>query len=414
MSYSVGVQNIFELLEDETDDQPEVKTLQTKLEENKTSKPTGPKQPPVGGKPVKGSGAQRDKQAKGADAEAAANKAEGFTEVSTQKNRSPATRRDDRPRREGDRKPREGGDRKPREPREGGDRKPREGGDRRPREAREGGDRNPREPREGRAPREDRGPRDDRPGREGKEERVPREDRDKEKWTREHQNAPYDGKKRTYDRKSGTGRNPKENKKGGAGAGNWGSDTNPEEELAAVEQEKAEVKADTEAAAAEDATETTEAATPAEPKEPEKKEISFADFKKQREATLSALPTLPAPRQAGEGVNDKEKDKWATEALNKPASQSATTTTTQEKTAAAKKNTVSLDQFFTIKPREQPREDRRRENRDRDGGDRKPREGGDRRGPKQGGKGKPEGAKKQTQGTAPPKDADFPTLNTKA
>jgi len=62
MSYSVGVQNIFELLDDETDDQPEVKTPQTKLEEAKLSKP---KQEPVGARAVKGSGAQLDKPKNG-------------------------------------------------------------------------------------------------------------------------------------------------------------------------------------------------------------------------------------------------------------------------------------------------------------------------------------------------------------
>lgn len=206
--------------------------------------------------------------------------------------------------------------------------------------------------------------------------------------------------------------------------------TDPKEELAAegqvVADAAAEAKEVTAEVAAEGAAEVTE--TPASPAVPEKKELSLAEFRKQREASLNSLPTLPPPRQAGEGVNEKEKEKWATEALKKKEEEKKTAAAAKEaadKKEKDKKPTATLDQFFHIKPRERPKYDDREERgdrpdrgdrprRDRDGGDR-PRRDDRKRDGKQGPK--TEGAKKAPQGSAEPivkTDVDFPTLNTKA
>jgi len=404
MSYSVGVQNIFELLDDENDDQPNVKTPKTKLDDDKVvAKPaTKSTQPVVGDRaPVKG--AHRDQ-----------NRREGGNQ------RSPKPRGDRPPRPEGDRAPREGGDR-PRAPRNDGDRPPRRP---RPEFAAGGSSQNQNLPEGG-----DRRPRGSRPqGKVG-------EERDKERWqkeTRENRSAPGDGSgKRVYDRRSGTGRGPKENKKSGAGGANWGNEKDPNVELDAEQEVKEDAKAEqTEegapAASGEVAAEA--AAVEEKPKVEEPEGVSLEEFKRQREAKLAALPTLPPPRKAGEGVTDKEKDAWAQVSITPEASSAPVV---KETRGTAKKETVSLDKLFHVKSKEErdraerrdrpDRSDRDRPDR-RDRGDRPERE--DRkprteRTDKRPADRKPRDAPAKPQ-TSKPKadivnnDQEFPTLATKA
>jgi hypothetical protein len=127
-------------------------------------------------------------------------------------------------------------------------------------------------------------------------------------------NAPNRG--REFDRHSGTGRSPTENKKGGAGSGNWGKN-NADEELAALEDVKAEVAAESPEAKKDDKKKKKKkkGKKGEEEEEKEKKDEipdeqlkTLDDFLQER-ATKAVKLTLPPARTAGEGV--KADPKWA-------------------------------------------------------------------------------------------------------
>jgi len=195
------------------------------------------------------------------------------------------------------------GPRTDRPPREfNNDRPPREfNNDRPPREF----NNRPREFNNDRAPREvGEGNREQRPRREFND-RKPREDGAR------------------LDRRSGTGRGY-ENKKGGVGKNNWGNAVNDDPTVTRVDDATTPA---TEAKSAETATETNPTVAPvaetpvqeskvAEEKEEDDGTVAFDDFMKQRKALL---PTPPV-RQAGEGISDAEKKKWASIALVKEKS----------------------------------------------------------------------------------------------
>jgi chemotaxis protein histidine kinase CheA len=144
----------------------------------------------------------------------------------------------------------------------------------------------------------------------------------------EHRRGP----KRVFDRHSGTGRDPTENKKGGAGRSNWGAAGKDDlaavidaatEPAAADDKEAAEAVSGDAAAPAEGA-EAAAAAAPAEGKgkdrehaapahveeDPDDKNITFEEFEKKQAAERAALKKLKLPkaRSAGEGV--KPNPQW--------------------------------------------------------------------------------------------------------
>jgi len=130
-------------------------------------------------------------------------------------------------------------------------------------------------------------------------------------------NPPARG--REFDRHSGTGRSPVENKKGGAGAANWGKNS-ADEELAAAEDAQAELAADTPEAGApksdkKNKKKKKKGKKPEEEEEKEKKDEipdeqlkTLDDFLKEKAAKAVKL-SLPPARAAGEGV--KADPKWA-------------------------------------------------------------------------------------------------------
>jgi len=229
--------------------------------------------------------------------------------------------------------------------------------------------------------------------------------------TAKHNPTPNRG--REFDRHSGTGRNPTENKKGGAGSGNWG---NAEDELAALEDVKAEVAAESPEAKKDEKKKKKKkkAKKGEEEEEKEKKDEipdeqlkTLDDFMKER-ATKAVKLTLPPARTAGEGV--KADPKWAeavkredseevfvktkeepkkveTEEAKKPSKSSLRKKRKKEaKEQAAKKlaeaNIVNMFDFSAKKENDFPRKERRGP--PREGGQRGPREGGQ-RGPREGG-----------------------------
>jgi len=278
--------------------------------------------------------------------------------------RSPRTDRPPRgPRPEGDRAPRPEGERRPRPPRQEGDRPPRPEGERRPRPD---GDR-PRRPRvEGESFAESgqaaaRGeprshlPRD--------QVRGPRPDRGYER----RNNGDQDTRpgKREYDRRSGTGRG-KETAKGGAGAGNWGSDEAEAHSLegqsattaAAVAdgveapKEGEETVATTDAAAA-PAAEATEAAAPVDDEPPVRTLAAYLSEKKGNTAAQ-------ATRKAGDGQDESayknyqpfKKEEESLFAVEKSAKEKKT----KEKDSKEKK--VSADQVLRFQQERRDREER--------------------------------------------------------
>jgi len=151
----------------------------------------------------------------------------------------------------------------------------------------------------------------ERPQRTDKGEREKRNNEER-KRDKEYKDKEFQGQKpskRSYDKKSGTGRG-KEIKKGGGGKGNWGKDNEQWEEVPSSEKQEKEDKPETEASKGE-----TEVPAPVkEPTEEEKeaKLMTLEDYIKKKEAEKSAnMPELPAPRQAGEGVDKKELEKWS-------------------------------------------------------------------------------------------------------
>ena len=118
-----------------------------------------------------------------------------------------------------------------------------------------------------------------------------------------------------YQRRSGTGRPSGENKKGGAGRGNWGKPGSEQEALVDANTDLAEQTAD-------DAlkTEETKESEPAAPKqltaeeeaaikerEKEERMVTLEEYRKKQEEEKAKIP-LPELRKAGEGTNEK---KWA-------------------------------------------------------------------------------------------------------
>lgn len=133
--------------------------------------------------------------------------------------------------------------------------------------------------------------------------------------------------KRIYDRKSGTGRG-KEVKKGGSGRGGWGKEaegSNWDEGTTAEQEVKEDVKTEGETPAEpQQPVETEEEKKRREEEERKQKE---EEEKEARQMTLeeynkkkleekaekgTVIPELPAPRKPGEGVDKKELQKWAT------------------------------------------------------------------------------------------------------
>jgi hypothetical protein len=168
---------------------------------------------------------------------------------------------------------------------------------------------------------------------------------------------PHNPNKRAYDRHSGTGRVKGEQKKAGAGKGNWGS-IEPKEEFAAETQP---IEPDLPAEPVEKSEETApEVTEPAPPPEEEDKTMLYHEWKAKNEVkTLE----LPAPiRQAGEGVDNSA---WAnfvplTRELDIPDN-SKKTTEKKKKDAATTGGKVRLDEIFNIQnPDRRPRESRSR------------------------------------------------------
>jgi len=128
-----------------------------------------------------------------------------------------------------------------------------------------------------------------------KEDRKPKE-HDKKEYERKVEGRPND-------RKSGTGRPPNENKKGGGGGANWGKEGEEVQDLgespkdATGEKEDAEKQADASAAA-----------EPPKPKEPEKEYKSYDEYLESLKKKPVPKFDTPKARTPGEGVDSTE---WA-------------------------------------------------------------------------------------------------------
>lgn len=248
--YHVGVSNIFELLDDENDQE--------------------------GKRVVHASGKQESAQGKGkAAAPVATKEAPKKSDAAPVKaSLPPRERSDKRPRADDDRRPPR--DRKPREPRQ---------------EGAAGGERSA----------------------------------DGKRDSKERGFTARNPSKRTFDRKSGTGRG-KEGKKSGGGRGNWGKagEENWDEGAGAEPEKTSEEAKPAEGVAApakepEAPLETEEQKKAREEEEKKKKEeeekearqITLDVFLKQQQEKGAALPELPAPRKPGEGVDKKELQQWS-------------------------------------------------------------------------------------------------------
>eukprot|EP01112_Ceratiomyxa_fruticulosa_P015131 TRINITY_DN4416_c0_g1_i1.p1 TRINITY_DN4416_c0_g1~~TRINITY_DN4416_c0_g1_i1.p1 ORF type:complete len:395 (-),score=138.85 TRINITY_DN4416_c0_g1_i1:113-1297(-) len=194
----------------------------------------------------------------------------------------------------------------------------------------------------------------------------------------------FNGRGRAMDRKSGTGRSPTENKRGGAGKANWGGvEEEIKDSIAEVENteaangegEKKETKSETPA--------TTTPATTEKPVEEEDKSITYEEYlRKLKQQTVrgSSVET----RKAGEGVDDKQ---WADyqplhkqDPEQKPKKKESKE---KEKEKDEKVKKVAVEEVFSVKyASSQP------ERRERRGGDRERRGGGGggRGGPREGGR----------------------------
>jgi plasminogen activator inhibitor 1 RNA-binding protein len=220
-------------------------------------------------------------------------------------------------------------------------------------------------------------------------------------------------------------------KKGGGGKANWGKNTDTWDD---VPQEEAEKTATPATGDAPEAAETKVEAVQEPPrelteeekkqKEQEEKEakwLSLEEYRKQKEDAVKALPQLPPPRQAGEGVDKKEAQKWASyQALSRDEEEAARTAAEKEsQEKKSKKNFVPVNEVLDVRKPRTPKGDRpergdRPPRGDRpERGDRPPR--GDR--PARGGqRGAPRGGQKGGRGGSAPtfvNDASaFPTLST--
>jgi len=185
--------------------------------------------------------------------------------------------------------------------------------------------------------RESRPPREPRPERTGAPvgERPPRKDNKEREHGRSFQSGgPQERGKRVYDRKSGTGRG-KEVKKGGGGRANWGKEGGENwEEPSTEQQQQQEGEEGKTATSVENTPKEEEKVAPVkeeseedrkyreeeekkrkEEEEKEEKMMTLDDYLKKKESEkaekAAIIPELPAPRQAGEGVDKKELQKWA-------------------------------------------------------------------------------------------------------
>jgi len=212
------------------------------------------------------------------------------------------------------------------------------------------------------------------------------------------------GNKRPFDRRSGTGRG-REDKKGGAGKGNWGTfqdDQKVGEEVERTQEEKTpaetEVQPQGEQPQGGDAAPEQKQEQQKEPEEEEDKTRTLDDFLKSKSGVKAELPKA---RQAGEGVDNAEWKgfvplKKGEEDLG-PLSKKG-----ESKKKESKKEVVPVNQVFNI-PEESPKKQR--------GGGR----GENRGGFSQRGGGR--GGKRGGQGRAAPNVQDesaFPALATKA
>eukprot|EP01118_Nematostelium_gracile_P003309 TRINITY_DN1377_c0_g1_i1.p1 TRINITY_DN1377_c0_g1~~TRINITY_DN1377_c0_g1_i1.p1 ORF type:complete len:390 (-),score=162.71 TRINITY_DN1377_c0_g1_i1:105-1274(-) len=352
--YHVGVSNIFELLDDENDEGG--KRVIPRVTANQEAAPT---------KGTKPAPAVRDPSQKKTDPFA--------------RNQPYVGRNDRSDNNKGERKPRQEGERPPRRPRQEGDRPPRQEGDRPPRRPRQEGERPPRENREPREPREPRQPRDDAPF-DRTEQRRDRKEREHGQFVKSQVGEDGAPRKRVYDRKSGTGRG-REVKKGGGGAGNWGKDNGDgkydekpvAEDIAKIEGEGAEEPA---SPAVPQETEEQKAKREEEEKkrqeeeEKEAKLMGLEEYNKKRADALSkvGVPELPSARKAGEGVDKKEAQKWATYTLVKKGDEDEEDKQAEGKKKEkkeGKKQAVSADllNFQAKKPERRDNRDRERDNR---------------------------------------------------
>jgi DNA polymerase III gamma/tau subunit len=219
-------------------------------------------------------------------------------------------------------------------------------------------------------------------------------------------------RKRVYDRKSGTGRG-KEVKRGGGGAGNWGTengdgkwDEKPvAEDIAKIEGETAEREQAAPSNVPQESEEQKKFREEEEKriKEEEEKEaklMGLADYNKKKAEERAKLPELKAVRQAGEGVDKKEAQKWASyTALSRKDDDDEKQELKKKEKKEAKKQSVSADLLnFQAKKPERERRDNKNS-------------------PKFNKDNNKQGAAKKRSGPAAPdvKDSqNFPALSTKA
>lgn len=215
-----------------------------------------------------------------------------------------------------------------------------------------------------RKPRTENTNRELRPKGEGRprEDRRDKADRNRGDQVREDKGFVHPTK-RAFERRSGTGRPfGGENKKGGAGRGNWGKPGSEQEALADVNAEseqteetpKTEETKDTEPAAPKQLTPEEEEAL--KEKEKEERMLTLEEYRKKQEEERAKIP-LPQPRKAGEGSNDK---KWASYQKLEKSEESLFSTVQKKKGSAApttpatsspgtKKNVVPVTDVLHVK-----------------------------------------------------------------
>lgn len=242
----------------------------------------------------------------------------------------------------------------------------------------------------------------------------------------------FAGNKRYNDRRSGTGRPPREEKRQGRGRGNWGPEDGSEDPATTEEakeigegEAKTHIEEEKEKVEEEKRPETEEEKIRREAAEKEAKQITLTDYLKQQEEKRKAsanLKTLEA-RKANEGVDASQQKQWTNQSVKKEEIPTNSITSAEEKKVQEKKvkSTVRLDTIFSIKeqPRKQYDDDRRdgRDRRDRrDNRDRSDRPQGDRppRDRKSAPRNNQQSEKQTTNATGGPlefSDSSFPVLN---
>lgn len=174
---------------------------------------------------------------------------------------------------------------------------------------------------------------------------------------------PREGK-RTYDRRSGTGRPKNETKKDNYGKGNWGKAGSEAE----VEAEAPEVEEKPEAEL------TAEELEERAAREREAKYVTLAEFEKKRKQQLAELPALPEARKPNDGDANAWKGFKKVEKANDEEVIAAAFGVVPQKKFKAKKVSkkkapVRLQAAFAVRddsrperPRDNRRENTRREN----------------------------------------------------